>query len=75
VPQEYFLNDEVAARVDAQLALALSLRNRKVRSIALRADGLSDGTLDSILTMIDQARKIEKLPPIPEKKDGTEPGG
>jgi transcriptional regulator with XRE-family HTH domain len=64
VPQEYFLNDEVAARVDAQLELAQSLRNRKVRSIALRAEGLSDGTLDSILAILDQARKIEKLPPL-----------
>jgi transcriptional regulator with XRE-family HTH domain len=72
VPQEYFLNDEVAARVDAQLDLALSLRNRKVRSIALRAEGLSDRTLDSILTMIDQAREIERLPPVGEKDDGAE---
>lgn len=72
VPQEYFLNDEVAARVDAQLELALSLRNRKVRSIALRAEGLSDGTLDSILTMIDQARKIERLPPLKDKNGGAD---
>jgi transcriptional regulator with XRE-family HTH domain len=69
VPQEYFLDDEVAARVDTQLELALALRNNKVRSIALRAEGLSDGTLDSILTMINQARKIERLPPLDEKKE------
>ncbi|MGH3590110.1 MAG: hypothetical protein ACRDQV_00665 [Pseudonocardiaceae bacterium] len=69
VPREYFLDDEVAARVDTQLELALALRNRKVRSIALRAEGLSDGTLDSILTMITQARKIERLPPREEKDD------
>jgi transcriptional regulator with XRE-family HTH domain len=69
VPPEYFLSDEVAARVDAQLELALALRNRKVRAVALRAEGLSDETLDSILTMLDQARKIEKLPPLEEKND------
>lgn len=64
VPSEYFLNDEVAARIDTQLELALALRNQKVRSIALRAEGLSDATLDSILTMLTQARKIERLPPL-----------
>lgn len=75
VPREYFLNEEVAARVDAQLDLALALRNHKVRSIALRAEGLSDGTLDSILTMLTQARKIERLSPLDEKNDAPEPGG
>ncbi|AHH94743.1 helix-turn-helix domain-containing protein [Kutzneria viridogrisea] len=66
VPPEYFLNEEVAARVDSQLELAAALRNNRVRSIALRAEGLSDETLDSILTMLSQARKIEKLPPLEE---------
>jgi transcriptional regulator with XRE-family HTH domain len=74
VPPEYFLDDEVAARVDTQLELALALRNRKVRSIALRAEGLSDGTLDSILTMLTQARKIEKLPPLDEKNELSKSG-
>ncbi|GDY33089.1 hypothetical protein [Gandjariella thermophila] len=69
VPREYFLNDEVAARVDSQLELALALRNQKVRSIALRAEGLSDETLDSILTMLSQARKIEKLPPLEGERE------
>ncbi|MGH3754584.1 MAG: hypothetical protein ACRDRP_18170 [Pseudonocardiaceae bacterium] len=74
VPREYFLNNEIAARVDTQLELALALRNRKVRSIALRAEGLSDGTLDSILTMLTQARKIERLPPLDETNDLPETG-
>ncbi|MGW0523658.1 hypothetical protein [Crossiella sp. NPDC003009] len=69
VPSEYFLNDEVAARIDTQLELALALRNQKVRSIALRAEGLSDATLDSILTMLTQARKIERLPPLDTGRD------
>jgi transcriptional regulator with XRE-family HTH domain len=69
VPREYFLDDDVAARVDTQLELALALRNSKVRSIALRSEGLSDETLDSILTMINQARRIERLPPLDKKDD------
>lgn len=76
VPSEYFLDDEVAARVDTQLELALALRNQKVRSIALRAEGLSDTTLDSILTMLTQARKIERLPAMDnDKEDPPRSGG
>jgi transcriptional regulator with XRE-family HTH domain len=67
VPAEYFLSNEVAARVDTQLELVAALRNNRVRSIALRAEGLSDETLDSILTMLSQARKIEKLPPLDDQ--------
>jgi transcriptional regulator with XRE-family HTH domain len=78
VPGEYFFDDEVAARVDSQLELALALRNHKVRSIALRSEGLSDETLDSILAMLTQARKIERLPSVDEGSDelpGDEPPG
>ncbi|WP_312880644.1 hypothetical protein [Actinokineospora xionganensis] len=63
VPAEYFLDDVVASRVDAQLDLALALRNQKVRSIALRAEGLSDDTLDALLAMVTEARRIERLGP------------
>lgn len=73
VPADYFLDDEVAARVDSQLQLALALRNQKVRSIALRAEGLSDDTLNSILMMLNQARKIERLEPLGE--NATEAAG
>lgn len=75
VPADYFLDDAVTARVDNQLQLALALRNQKVRSIALRAEGLSDDTLNSILTMLNQARKIERLEPLGENAtdaSGTE---
>lgn len=73
VPADYFLDDAVTARVDSQLQLALALRNQKVRSIALRAEGLSDDTLNSILTMLNQARKIERLEPLGE--NATEASG
>lgn len=63
VPAEYFFDENTAARVDAQMELAMALRNEKVRSIALRAEGLSDDTLNSILTMLSEARKIERLAP------------
>ncbi|GLZ40840.1 hypothetical protein [Actinokineospora sp. NBRC 105648] len=63
VPPEYFLDDVVTSRVDAQLELVTALRNQKVRSIALRAEGLSDDTLDALLVMVTEARRIERLGP------------
>ncbi|OZM73144.1 hypothetical protein CFN78_12620 [Amycolatopsis antarctica] len=73
VPAEYFLDDDVTTRVNAQLDLALALRNEKVRSIALRAEGLSDDTLSAILAMLAEARKIERLAPL-EEGAADEPG-
>lgn len=73
VPPEYFFNETTAARVNAQLRLATALRDAKVRSLALRAEGLSGETLDALLTMVDQARKLHHLPAVeePTTKDGT----
>ncbi|SDY91053.1 hypothetical protein SAMN05421504_107409 [Amycolatopsis xylanica] len=64
VPAEYFLNDEVADRVNAQISLASALRNAKVRDIALRADGLAPQTLDTILAIVTEARKVQQLSPV-----------
>ncbi|GGM46095.1 XRE family transcriptional regulator [Longimycelium tulufanense] len=69
VPAEYLLDDGVRSRADAEANLTVALRNRKVRSIALRADGLSDHTLDALLAMVDEARRIERLAPVEERSD------
>jgi hypothetical protein len=61
VPLEYFINDEVSRRVNAQLALAVALRDTKVRSLALRAEGLSAASLDALLTIVNEARRVENL--------------
>ncbi|GAA0896556.1 MULTISPECIES: hypothetical protein [Streptomyces violaceusniger group] len=61
VPPEYFLNDKVSERVNAQLMLATALRDTKIRSLALRAEGLSPASLDALLTMVDEARKLQNL--------------
>ncbi|MFF0223185.1 hypothetical protein [Streptomyces sp. NPDC004629] len=66
VPPEYFFNEEVADRVNAQLRLATALRDAKVRSLALRAEGLSSETLDALLAMVDEARKLHRLPSVDE---------
>ncbi|WP_324606921.1 hypothetical protein [Streptomyces griseus] len=64
VPPEYFLNEEVSERVRAQLALATALRDIKIRNLALRADGLSPASLDALLTMVNEARRVQELPDI-----------
>ncbi|RJQ84662.1 hypothetical protein [Amycolatopsis panacis] len=69
VPPEYFVNDQVADRVHSQLRLAMALRDAQVRSIALRADGLSADALNSISEMVDEARKRQKLGPLPNHGD------
>ncbi|MFI6051137.1 hypothetical protein ACIBCO_13745 [Streptomyces violascens] len=64
VPPEYFLNEEVAYRVNAQLKLATALRDARVRNLALRADGLSTESLDALLAMVGEARKLQQLSPV-----------
>ncbi|KUN96981.1 hypothetical protein AQJ67_31770 [Streptomyces caeruleatus] len=73
VPPEYFFDDEAAERVNAQLKLASALRDARVRNLALRADGLSPQTLDALLTMVNEARRIQRLPEV-ETPDEAEPG-
>lgn len=70
VPPGYFLNDEVAERVRRQIALAQALRDSKVRSLALRADGLSEESLDALLVMVNQVRRLQNLPdPVEAPED------
>ncbi|MDX3639993.1 hypothetical protein [Streptomyces sp. MB09-02B] len=73
VPPEYFLNEEVTERVNSQLRLAAALRATKVRSLALRAEGLSEESLDALLTMVNQARTLQGLPLV-EDQDPDERG-
>lgn len=69
VPSEYFLNDDVADRVDTQLRLLAALRDTKVRNLALRAEGLSPQSLDALLTMVNEARRLQNLPNVEDCAD------
>lgn len=62
VDVSYFSDDQAAERTDEQLELVTALRDQGVRRIALRAAGLSPGSLRAILAMIENARQIERLP-------------
>ncbi|MFI1434983.1 hypothetical protein [Streptomyces lydicus] len=69
VPSEYFLNDDVTDRVDTQLRLLAALRDTKVRNLALRAEGLSPQSLDALLTMVNEARRLQNLPNVEDCAD------
>ncbi len=64
VPVIYFLDDEAAARVSAQLDLMAALVEQGVQGIALRAAGVSTEGLQAIETMLEHLRRAEGLPPI-----------
>ncbi|WP_445518065.1 hypothetical protein [Streptomyces sp. NEAU-174] len=69
VPLDYFFNDDVSRRVDAQLSLAVALRDTRVRSLALRAEGLSPASLDALLTIVNEARRVENLDHVAERTE------
>lgn len=62
VPMEYFFNSETAAKIDADLRLLSAVRDVGVQGVALRASGLSAESLASLEGIIDQVRKLERLP-------------
>ena len=62
VPMEYFVNSETAAKIDADLRLLSAVRDVGVQGVALRASGLSAESLASLEGIIDQVRKLERLP-------------
>jgi transcriptional regulator with XRE-family HTH domain len=63
VSPAYFFDDAAAERIEAQLELLAAMRDAQVSEIALRAFGLSEATLKSIVGIIEGARTMEGLPP------------
>lgn len=74
VSPAYFLDDEAAERIDAQLVLLAAMRDASVRHIALRASGLSARSLHTITEMIEHVRQLEGLPEmVPEQQPEERP--
>ncbi|WP_257578300.1 helix-turn-helix domain-containing protein [Streptomyces sp. JJ38] len=62
VPASYFFGDEdEVRRVDAELSLLEKMKDNQVRSVALRASGLSPETLRTVEAFIERARELEGL--------------
>jgi transcriptional regulator with XRE-family HTH domain len=66
VPAAYFHDEEVTRRIDSELELLVALRDAGVKSIALRAAGLSPEGLAAIRGMVDHVRRVEGLPDDPD---------
>jgi transcriptional regulator with XRE-family HTH domain len=66
VPAAYFFDDQVANEVEAELALLTAMKDARVRDVALRADGLSAESLDTIRDVIRRVRQLEGLPVRPD---------
>jgi transcriptional regulator with XRE-family HTH domain len=69
----YFFDEPAAARFDTELDLLVSLRGSLVRRIAVMSNGLSEESLNAILAIVEQARRVERLPP-PAEPMASEPG-
>ncbi|MET9226223.1 XRE family transcriptional regulator [Lentzea sp. NPDC003310] len=67
VPTSYFLDDN--SGIEDQLELLVALRDSDVRSLALRASGLSPASIKAVLGMVQHARSIEGLPPAEDDGD------
>lgn len=63
VPAAYFFDDVIAEETDARLQVAVAMRNAGVRTVALRAAGLSVRGLRAVTAIIDEIRELEGLPP------------
>jgi transcriptional regulator with XRE-family HTH domain len=70
VPSSYFSDELTAAQADQQLEFLQAMHDAGVRTVALRAAGLSEKSLAAVKALIDSARELEGLDPA----DGGQPG-
>lgn len=61
VPPSYFFDDDIAKGVESELKLLAALRKANVRQIALRASALSDEAIEAIASLVENARRLEKV--------------
>ncbi|MFJ5532615.1 XRE family transcriptional regulator [Streptomyces sp. NPDC093261] len=66
VQYAYFFDQTYADQALAQLALLDELHQAGVRSIALRAAGLPPESLNAVMSVLDEIRKLQGLPPVEE---------
>ena len=62
VDTAYFSGDVTAQEATRQLEVQAALRDDAVRSVALRAAGLSVSSLAAVRAVIEQVRRLEGLP-------------
>ncbi|MFE1318541.1 hypothetical protein [Kitasatospora phosalacinea] len=68
VPAAFFVDDDVAAQVTAQLSLLHALRTNDVRAVALRAAAVATSSahgLDLVRTLVERAGQVAGSVPDP----------
>ncbi|MDX3568794.1 hypothetical protein [Streptomyces sp. ID05-47C] len=77
VPQSYFIDDDVADRVTAQLALIAAMRANDVRSVALRAATvatMSAQGVDTVRSLVERSGVLEAEAGADSPQAGTPEG-
>lgn len=78
VPMEYFFDEALAARIDADMKLLVAVREAGVQTIALRAHGLSPAGLTGVADIIEHIRRLEQVndpsPTNPARATSAAPG-
>jgi transcriptional regulator with XRE-family HTH domain len=59
---DYFTDEATAEEASRQLEVLAALRDDAVRTVALRAAGLSESSLAAVRAVIENARRLEGLP-------------
>lgn len=62
VTAAYFFDEDVAVDIERELDLIAAMRDNGVKSLALRASGLTPDVLAALTVMVDQARLAQGLP-------------
>lgn len=61
VPLDYFVDESAAEEIRESLDALVAMRDTGVEQVMLRAHGVSSESLGSVLTLLDQIRRIEGL--------------
>jgi transcriptional regulator with XRE-family HTH domain len=70
VDVDYFSKDVPAEDAGQQIEFLAAMRDAGVRSVALRAHGLSEFSLAAVRAVIENARRLEHLPDPDPDSDG-----
>lgn len=61
VPLDYFVDDSVSAEIEESLQALVSMRDTGVQQLMMRAHGVSAESLNPVLALLDQIRRMEGL--------------
>lgn len=62
VPVAYFFDDDAADRIAKELDLLVAMRDNGVRRVALGSAGLPPESLEAVVALVEQARRLAGLP-------------